>query len=70
MTVSERLRGDGDSRGCVNRAYYALYQAVTAVCWTHGDAPLFAHGWGNPAHDQLPGLISNNDDLPLTPRRK
>jgi uncharacterized protein (UPF0332 family) len=63
------LYGD-DFRSAASRAYYAAYQAATAACFLHGDETLFPHGWNNPSHDQLPGLVRNNGDLEVETRRK
>lgn len=60
----------GDARGCINRAYYAAYQAGTSACLAHKDEDLFAHGWRNPSHDQLPDLIHNNGDFPIADRAR
>jgi uncharacterized protein (UPF0332 family) len=67
---AQSLHLQGDSRGAANRSYYSVYQAATAVCVAHGDANQFPHGWNNPSHDQLPDLIQNNGDLPITTRRR
>jgi hypothetical protein len=30
----------------------------------------FAHGWNNPAHEQVPDLILHNTTLPMNTRRR
>ena len=49
-------------RRSVSSAYYAAYCAVTAELVVKGVS--FAHGWQNPAHDQLPDFIMNRLTLP------
>ncbi len=63
LFVAERYRD------CASRAYYAAYQAATAVCVEHGDGVNFPPGWNNPTHEQLPGLLLNNSGLTLSERR-
>ena len=60
----------GHWRSAVSRAYYAAYQAATAVCVAHGDEEQFPQGWNNPTHEQLPELIQNNGDISFTARRQ
>ena len=69
LETAKHLNKRDDYRSCVSRAYYAAYQAATSVCVLHGDAANFPHGWHNPAHDQLPGLIDKNGDLTLSVRQ-
>lgn len=69
LATAKLLRDGEDYRSCVSRAYYAAYQAATAICVAHGDAAQFPQGWNNPSHDQLPDLIMNNGDLPVSARR-
>lgn len=68
--AAEELNNIAKHRACVNRCYYAAYQTVTAVCIAHGDATHFPPDWNNPTHEQLPGLVLNNGDLPQSERRK
>lgn len=56
-------------RDCASRAYYAAYQASTAVCVAHGDSINFLPGWNNPSHEQLPGLIRANGSVDVQNRR-
>ena len=70
LASAERLRLDAEARGVANRAYYAVYQAATALCYEHGDESQFPHGWNNPSHDQLPDLIRKNGNLSLWTRRR
>ena len=69
IATAKQLRNGDDHRSCVSRAYYAAYQATTAVCIAHGDAVNFPPGWNNPSHEQLPDLIVNNGNLSVTTRR-
>jgi uncharacterized protein (UPF0332 family) len=69
LETAKRLREGDDRRSCVSRAYYAAYQAATAVCIAHGDSAAFPAGWNNPSHEQLPDLISSNGKFLLTTRR-
>jgi uncharacterized protein (UPF0332 family) len=69
LETAKRLHDGEDSRSCVSRAYYAAYQAATAICITHGDSANFPAGWNNPAHEQLPDLIGNNSHFSLNTRR-
>ena len=47
-------------------SYYAAYSAISAELVQKG--VVFAHGWRNPAHEQLPELVINNMGLPLRTR--
>ncbi len=69
LDTAKFLRERDDHRSCVSRVYYAAYQAATSAAIAHGDAGSFPPGWNNPSHEQLPGLVLNNDDLPLPTRR-
>jgi len=69
LDTAKSLRDRSDSRSCVNRIYYAAYQAATSVCIRHGDAVKFPQGWNNPSHEQLPDLVQNNGDLSPPARR-
>ena len=55
-------------RSSVNRSYYAAYCAVTSKLVARRVS--FAHGWNNPAHEQLPNLILHNLTLPMNTRRR
>lgn len=67
LEAAKQLTAPGQWRGSVNRSYYVAYCAVTAALVAHGLS--FAHGWNNPAHDQLPDLVGNNLPLPQNTRR-
>lgn len=69
LIAAKALYEDNFYRACVNRTYYASYQAATAESVSHGDAGSFPTGWNNPSHEQLPGLILNNGGLTLPQRR-
>lgn len=68
--AAQLLYDSGFYRDSVSRAYYASYQAATAVSVDHGDAANFPTGWNNPSHEQLPELIRNNRNVPLSARRE
>ena len=68
--AAQILYDAGSYRDCASRAYYAAYQAATALCVKHGDAVNFPPGWNNPAHEQLPRLIQQNGDLPPKARQE
>jgi len=70
LETAKSFRDHPDSRSCVSRIYYAAYQAATAVCLAHGDADRFPSGRNNPSHEQLPDLVRNNGDLPLSARQE
>lgn len=53
-------------RDSVSRSYYAAYSAATSYLLAR--RVTFAHGWNNPAHEQLPDLILNNTSLPRSTR--
>ncbi len=53
-------------RRSISSSYYAAYSAVTSVLVKKGVN--FAHGWHNPAHDQIVNLILNNISLPREKR--
>ncbi len=60
------LLDNGLLRRSISSAYYAAYCAVTSHLVAHGVD--FAHGWNNPAHEQLPNLVLNNTTLPRNTR--
>lgn len=45
-------------RRSISSSYYAAYSIITDELVAKGVS--FAHGWLNPAHEQLPELILNN----------
>ncbi len=53
-------------RRSISSSYYAAYSAVTAALVKKGVT--FAHGWNNPAHDQLPTLVLHRLALPRNTR--
>ena len=69
LGTANLLRNQVDTRSCVSRAYYAVYQIVTAICIAHGDEGHFPPDWNNPTHEQLPDLIFNNGDYSFSTRR-
>jgi len=58
LRAAKAMSKMGCYRGCVNRAYYSVYCA--AASRVVGKGVRFRHGWRNPAHEQLPGLISGH----------
>jgi uncharacterized protein (UPF0332 family) len=68
LQAAKRLVGDQYLRSSINRSYYAAYCAVTSELTVRGVT--FAHGWNNPAHEQVPDLILHNTTLPLNTRRR
>ena len=55
LRAAKALEKAGCYRGCVSRAYYSVYCAAAGR--VVGKGVKFRHGWQNPAHEQLPGLI-------------
>lgn len=66
LRASKRMLDDGMFRRSVSSAYYAAYSAVAGELTRQG--VMFAHGWHNPAHDQLPDLVLNNMTRPRPTR--
>src|SRR4026208_974990 len=66
LASAKTLVAEGRLRNSVSRAYYAAYAAVTAELTARGMS--FAHGWNNPAHEQVPDLVGNNLPLPRATR--
>ena len=66
LQVATKLSAEGHIRSSISRAYYAAYCAVAGELVKTGVT--FAHGWHNPAHDQLPDLVLNNTRLPRSQR--
>jgi uncharacterized protein (UPF0332 family) len=56
LAAARALLDRGYFRSCVTRAYYAVYAAATSEL-TAMKGVAFPFGWGNPSHQQLPGLI-------------
>lgn len=48
-------------RSCISRSYYAAHCAVTHLFVSRGVH--FPRGWNNPAHEQLPALVTNYGGL-------
>jgi uncharacterized protein (UPF0332 family) len=67
LQAAKRLVGEGYLRSSISRSYYAAYCAVTSDLATRGVT--FAHGWNNPAHEQVPDLVLHNSALPQNARR-
>jgi uncharacterized protein (UPF0332 family) len=61
LRAAKKLLDEGYLRRSVSSAYYAAYSAVTGELVARGIT--FAHGWNNPTHEQLPGLILHNSRL-------
>lgn len=68
LHVAKPLALQQQWRSSVNRSYYAAYCAVTGELVARGLS--FAHGWNNPAHEQLPEFVANNLTLPQNSRRR
>jgi uncharacterized protein (UPF0332 family) len=66
LQAAQKLLEAEHLRSSISRSYYAAYCAVTSELVARGVA--FAHGWDNPAHDQLPDLILHNTALPRNAR--
>ena len=66
LQVAKRSLDDGYLRRSVSSSYYAAYSAVTGVLVARRVA--FAHGWNNPAHEQVPDLVLHNLSLPRNTR--
>ncbi len=62
LKAAKKLLEEGLFRRSISSSYYAAYSAVTAELVAKGVS--FAHGWNNPAHEQLPELVMNNINLP------
>ena len=61
LRASKKLLDEGLYRRSMSSAYYAAYSAITAELVAKGVT--FAHGWQNPAHEQLPELVMNRISL-------
>jgi uncharacterized protein (UPF0332 family) len=68
LRAAKTLAGEGRLRSAISRSYYAAYYAVTGELAAKGVT--FARGWNNPAHEQLPDLVSHNLPLSLERRRR
>ena len=62
LRSAKRLLEEELFRRSISSSYYAAYCAVTAELVAKGVN--FAHGWRNPAHEQLVELVMNNINLP------
>ena len=62
LKAAKKLLDEELFRRSISSSYYAAYAAVTAELVAKGVS--FAHGWNNPAHEQLPELVMNNLNLP------
>lgn len=68
LWAAKKLLSEGHLRRSISSSYYAVYSASTSLLTDRGIA--FAHGWNNPAHDQLPHLILNYSGLSVEQRRR
>ncbi|MDQ2687135.1 MAG: HEPN domain-containing protein [Armatimonadota bacterium] len=68
LQAAKVLLAEGHLRSSISRSYYAAYCAVSGQLVKRGVR--FAHGWNNPAHEQLPALIRNGLSLPPNARRQ
>ena len=62
LRAAKLLFGASLYRACVTRAYYTVYCALTSKIVARNLS--LAHGWKNPAHDQVAEFVQNN--LPLS----
>ena len=62
LRAAKLLARGGYYRSSVSRSYYAAYCATAGELTSRRVS--FPHGWGNPAHEQPPGLVAHN--LPLS----
>ena len=66
LKAAKKLLDEGLFRRSVSSSYYSAYSAVTSALVAKN--VVFACGWNNPAHDQVPELILNNMGLPRKTR--
>ena len=62
LKSAKNLFDAGLYRRSISSSYYAAYSAITAHFVAKGVT--FAHGWNNPAHDQIANLIIHRLDSP------
>jgi uncharacterized protein (UPF0332 family) len=68
LEAAQKLLAAGHWRSSVSRSYYSAYCALADPLSRRG--VLFARGWRNPSHDQLPDLIQHSLLLPINARRQ
>ena len=68
LRAAKLLLEQGHLRSSISRSYYAAYCAIAGEFASQGVS--FPHGWNNPAHEQLPGLVSHNLRSPQRTRRR
>ena len=68
MKSAKVLLDQGLFRRSISSSYYSAYCAITYEFVAKGVN--FAHGWRNPAHDQMPELIFNSLGLPRTAKHE
>ena len=68
LGAAKALLDGGFYRDSISRSYYAAYCAATSQ--VIGRGIVFAQGRRNPSHEQLPDLIANVGDIPVTDRNK
>lgn len=68
LEAAKALLSQGYFRSCISRSYYAAYCALTSRIAEQGVS--FPHRWNNPAHEQLPHLITYNLSLSQNSRRR
>jgi uncharacterized protein (UPF0332 family) len=68
LEAAQKLLAAGHWRSSVSRSYYSAYCALADQLTRRG--VLFARGWRNPSHDQLPNLIQHSLPLPANARRQ
>jgi uncharacterized protein (UPF0332 family) len=67
--AARRLLNEKMWRSSVNRSYYSVYAAATGRL-SPKKRREFKKNRGNPSHEQLPGQILNEGEIPLVVRRK
>ena len=68
LRSAKLLIREGYFRSSISRAYYAAYCAISSALAERGVS--FAHGWQNPSHEQIPGLVVHNLTVSREERRR
>lgn len=59
LKAAQLLQEKNHVRSSVCRSYYAVYCACVGKI--SGRKLIFAHGWNNPPHDDLPNILRNSN---------